>query len=178
MVSILSFFFGSRRCTLDNRWVVEGETWRIQGTICIRDAYESLQVSTGMRGRKFGACFSWSHYFVPSWGSSLNPNASHRSHWSCSEVGVGLEAARWTLECTTQRRLRTLLHPSLSRRFWTNGRQLWCRWLQRDVFCYTLLAGTKFKWGKKYARLFFKMFGWLCEVSMAKRDLNNSGDDL
>ena len=87
MGSTLSFFLGSRICAFYNRWVVEGETWRIQGTICIRDAYESLQVSTGMRGRKFGACFSWSHYCVQCWGESLTLDATHRSRWSCIEIG-------------------------------------------------------------------------------------------
>ena len=38
--------------------------------------------------------------------------------------GVGLESARLTLECTTQRGIRTVLHPSLSRRFRTNDRHL------------------------------------------------------
>ena len=34
-----------------------------------------------------------------------------------SKWGIGLEAASSTLECKTQRGLRTVLHPSLSRRF-------------------------------------------------------------
>ena len=37
--------------------------------------------------------------------------------------GIGLEASRRTFECTTQRGLRTVLHPSLSRRFRKNDRQ-------------------------------------------------------
>ena len=41
-----------------------------------------------------------------------------------AEWGIVLEAAHNTLECTTQRGLWTVLHPSLSRRFQTNDRHL------------------------------------------------------
>ena len=87
MGSTWYFFFGSRRCAIYNKWVVKGETWRIQGTICGRDAFESLQVSSGIRERKFGECFNCSHYCFQCWGTSLKPYANHRTHWSCSEVG-------------------------------------------------------------------------------------------
>ena len=87
MGSTWSFFFGSRICALDNRWVVEGESWIFQGTICSRDAYESLKVSSGMRKPKFGEFFNCSHYCVQCWGASLNPYATHRTNWFCSELG-------------------------------------------------------------------------------------------
>ena len=74
-----------------NRWVVEVYTWRIQRMICGRDEYKSLQVSSGMRGRKFGACFNCSHYCVHCWKVSLNPDAMHRPHWYCSKVGDRIE---------------------------------------------------------------------------------------
>ena len=38
--------------------------------------------------------------------------------------GIGLEAAKRTIHMTTQRGICTILHPSLSRRFRTNDRQL------------------------------------------------------
>ena len=38
--------------------------------------------------------------------------------------GIGLDAAKRTLKKTTQRGVRTVLHPSLSRRFRTNDRQM------------------------------------------------------
>jgi hypothetical protein len=42
--------------------------------------------------------------------------------------GIGLETAKQTLKVTTQRGVRTVLHPSLSRRYRTNDRQLrYCR---------------------------------------------------
>ena len=47
--------------------------------------------------------------------------------------GVGLEAARRTLECTTQRGLCTVLHTSLSPCLRMNDRQLRYRRLRHDV---------------------------------------------
>ena len=38
--------------------------------------------------------------------------------------GITLERARRTVEAMTQRVVRTVLHPTLSRRFWTNDWQL------------------------------------------------------
>ena len=72
--------------------------------------------------------------------------------------GIRLEAACRRLECTTQKRLCTVLHPSLSRRLRTNDRKLRYRRLQHDVFCDTLLAGTKSKRGNKYTEVFVTNF--------------------
>ena len=87
MGSTLSFFSNSIRWALGNRWVVEKETWRIQGSICSRDSYESLKVSSGIRERKFGECFNCSYYCVQCCGANIGPDATHRPHWSCSKVG-------------------------------------------------------------------------------------------
>ena len=82
--------------------------------------------------------------------------------------GVGLEAACCTLECTNQRGLWTVIHPSLSRRVQTNDRRLQYKRLQHDVFGDTLLARTKSKRGNKYAEVFFTKFGWSRVFPMAK----------
>ena len=37
---------------------------------------------------------------------------------------IGIEAVECTIECTTQRGVRSILHPTMSRRFRTNDRQL------------------------------------------------------
>ena len=74
--------------------------------------------------------------------------------------GIGLESARRTFYCTTQRGLWTLLHPSLSRNFQMNYQQLRYRRLRHDFFGDTLLAGTKSKSGNKYAKVFVTKFGW------------------
>ena len=109
-------FFGSRGCALDNRWVVEGETLRIQAMICGRDAFKSLQVSSGMRGQKFGECFNCSHYFSSVGGQASTLMQPTEPTDIAAKWGIGLEVARCTLDCTTHRGLRTVIHPSLSRR--------------------------------------------------------------
>ena len=48
--------------------------------------------------------------------------------------GIGLEAAKRTVEATTQRAIRTVGCPTLSRRFRTNDRQLRYRRLRTDFF--------------------------------------------
>ena len=83
--------------------------------------------------------------------------------------GIRLEVARHTLECTIQRGIRTVLHPSLSRRFRLNDRQLRYRRLRHDVFGDTLLDGTKYKSGNKYAEVFVTKFGWSRAFQMAKK---------
>ena len=52
--------------------------------------------------------------------------------------GIGLEVAQNTIRKTTQRGVRTVLHPTLSRRFRTNDRQLRYRRLRPDMFSDTL----------------------------------------
>ena len=52
--------------------------------------------------------------------------------------GIGISRARQTLDVTTHKGVRTLLHPTLSRRFRTNDRQLRHRRLSHDMFTDTL----------------------------------------
>ena len=82
--------------------------------------------------------------------------------------GIGLEELRRTLECKTQRGLQTVLHPYLSRCFRTNDRKSRYRQLRHDVFCDTLIAGTKSKRGNKHAEAFITKFGWLLAFTMAR----------
>ena len=58
--------------------------------------------------------------------------------------GIVLEATCFTFECTTQRVLWTVFHPSLNLHFQTNDRQLRYMPMQHDVFCDTLLAAIIF----------------------------------
>jgi len=68
--------------------------------------------------------------------------------------GIGLKAARETLKHTTQRAVRTVLHPSLSRRFRTNDRQLRYRRLPLTMFTDTLLTKVPSRRGNVYAQVF------------------------
>ena len=74
--------------------------------------------------------------------------------------GIGLQAAKMTLKKTTQRAIRTVLHPSLSRRFRTNDRQLRYRRLPLDMYTDTLITKVKSRRGNKYCQVFGCQNGW------------------
>ena len=76
--------------------------------------------------------------------------------------GIGLDAARRTVEATTQKGVRMILHPTLSRRFRTNDQQLRYRRLSHDMFTDMLEAHTR-SWFRhnKYAQVFSTKFGWV-----------------
>ena len=77
--------------------------------------------------------------------------------------GIGVDTARRTIDATTQRGVRTVSHPSLSRRFRTNDRQLRYRRLTATVYSDTLISKVKSKRGNSYAQVFATKFGW-CRV--------------
>ena len=169
MGSILSFSLGSRRCALDNRWAVEVDTWRIQGTICGRYAYESLQVSSGMQGQKFGVCFNYSHYCVQCWVAILNLDATHRPHWYWSEVGgwigsgtshIGVHNSEGTLYSAPY-----LFESPFTNEWPAVAIQASAAWCFGD----TLLSGTNSKRGKNYIEVFVTKFGWSRLFPMAKK---------
>jgi len=68
---------------------------------------------------------------------------------------IGLHVAEKTLKVTTQRGIRTLVHPSLSRRFRTQDQQLQYRGrLPIESFTETLITKTKLRGKNKYAQVF------------------------
>jgi len=83
--------------------------------------------------------------------------------------GIGLEAAKNTIKNTTQRAVRTILHPSLSRRFRTNDRQLRYRRLPVNLFTDTLLTKVKSRRGNLYCQVFGATNGWKCVFPMANK---------
>jgi hypothetical protein len=70
-----------------------------------------------------------------------------------------VEAAKRTLEVTTQRGVRMVLHRSQSRRFRTNDWQLRYKRRRADVFGDTLIADTISKQKNKYAEVFATSVG-------------------
>ena len=84
--------------------------------------------------------------------------------------GIGLDAARRTVEATTQKGVRTILHPTLSRHFRTNDRQLQYRRLSHDMFTDTLEVCTR-SWFRhnKYAQVFSTKFGWVRVYPMQRK---------
>jgi hypothetical protein len=74
--------------------------------------------------------------------------------------GIGLATAQKTLRVTTQRGVRTMVHPSLSRRFRTNDRQLRYRRLPIECFTDTLIAKTESRDKNRYAQVYCTPDGW------------------
>ena len=74
--------------------------------------------------------------------------------------GIGLGTAKKTLGVTTQHGIRTLVHPTLSRRFRTNDRQLRYRRMPIDLYTDTMKATVKSQQGNKVAQVFCSRNGW------------------
>ena len=74
--------------------------------------------------------------------------------------GIGLEAAKNTLKKTTQRAIRTVAHPSISRRFRTNDRQLRYRRIPCDMFTDTFVTEVKSRRGNTCCQVFGTKNGW------------------
>jgi Reverse transcriptase (RNA-dependent DNA polymerase) len=83
---------------------------------------------------------------------------------------IGLERANNTVKATTQRGVRSLLHPHLSRRFRTNDRQLRYRRLTHDIYSDTMESKTV-SWFRqnRYAQVFGTNFGWSRAFPMKRK---------
>lgn len=93
--------------------------------------------------------------------------------------GIGLEQAQRTVDATTQRGVRTLLHGHLNRRYRTNDRQLRYRRLTHDVYTDTLDARIP-SWHRKnkYAQVFGTRFGWTRVYPMRHKSEAHEGLSL
>jgi len=83
--------------------------------------------------------------------------------------GIGTEAAKRTVQATTQRVIRSVAHPSLSRRFRSNDRQLRYRRINAEMFTDTGEANIISKRGNKYTQFFSLPYGWVRAFSMPKK---------
>jgi hypothetical protein len=83
---------------------------------------------------------------------------------------IGLAAAERTHKATSQNALRTVLHPTLSRRFRTNDRQLRYRRIPHEMFTDTMEASVR-SWFRqnKYAQVYCTRFGWARAYPMKKK---------
>jgi len=92
---------------------------------------------------------------------------------------IGLKAASKTIQVTTQRGVKTILHPTLSRRFQTNDRQLRYQRLSCEVFTDTMQASTV-SWQRqnKFAQVFTTQFGWTRAFPMKKKSDAHEGLSL
>jgi hypothetical protein len=70
-----------------------------------------------------------------------------------NNFGIGIEAAKRMRLMTTQRRVKRMIHPSLSVRFRTNDRQLRNRPLPVTCFTDTMFSNSKSRQGNKAAQV-------------------------
>ena len=80
-----------------------------------------------------------------------------------------LETAKRTLDATIQRSVCSVLNPTMTRRYRTNGRHLRYLRLPHDIFTDTLEASVC-SWFRqnRYAQVFATAFGW-CQVYPMKK---------
>ena len=74
------------------------------------------------------------------------------------------------MQHTTQRGIRTILHPSLPRRFNTNDRALGYNRLHNSVFTDKMQAGTVLRRGNWYAQVYSTEFGWSRAHPMERKE--------
>jgi len=93
--------------------------------------------------------------------------------------GISLESAKKTLKATTQKGVRTILHPHFARRFRTNDRQLRYRRLPVEMFTDTL-ESSRVSWYRrnKYAQVFATRNGWVRAFPMRKKSDAHEGFSL
>ena len=83
---------------------------------------------------------------------------------------ISPRSARQTVKHTTCRMKRTVLHPSLSRRFRTNDRALRYRRVAHDVYSDTLFSSVRsWRRGNRCAQVFGTRFGWCRAYPMKKK---------
>jgi hypothetical protein len=85
-----------------------------------------------------------------------------------NKFGIGIEATKRTRLVTTQRGVKRMIHPSLSVRFRTNGRQLRYRRLTVTCFTDTMFSNSKSRKGNKTAQVFCTAYGWTRAFPMEK----------
>ena len=82
---------------------------------------------------------------------------------------ISPESANRTVQNTTQRGIRTILHPSLSRQFKTTDRSLRYNRLQQNVFTNTMQACTVSRNMNQYAHVYLIEFVWSRAHPMKKK---------
>ena len=94
--------------------------------------------------------------------ASIKTSKEHRltSDILAKRWGISQQQAQRTLQSTTQRGIRTVLHPTLSRRFRSNDRQLRYRRIQQELYTDTMFASNKSSRGNTCAQIFCARNGW------------------
>jgi hypothetical protein len=82
--------------------------------------------------------------------------------------GIGIEAAKSTRLVTTQRGIRRMIHPSLTKRYKTNDRQLLYHRLPVIMYTDTMYSTILSRQDKKAAHIFCTTFGFVRAFPMKK----------
>jgi hypothetical protein len=82
--------------------------------------------------------------------------------------GIGIEAAKRTRLVTTQRGIRRIIHPSLTKRYKTNDRQLIYRRLPVTMYTDTMYSTILSIQKNKAAQIFCTDFGFVREFPLNK----------
>jgi hypothetical protein len=82
--------------------------------------------------------------------------------------GIGIEAAKRTRLVTTQRGIRIMIHPSLTKRYNTNDRHLRYRCLPVTMFTDTMYSTIISRQDNKAAHIFCTYFGFVRAFPMKK----------
>jgi hypothetical protein len=85
-----------------------------------------------------------------------------------TDWGIGIEAAKMTRLVTTQRGIRRMIHPSLTKRYITNDRQLRYRRLSVTNFTDTMYSTILSRKQNKAAHIFCTEFGFVKAFTMKK----------
>ena len=83
--------------------------------------------------------------------------------------GIGLDAAKRTIRATTSRGIRSVLDPTISRRYPTNDRQLRYRRLPLEMYSDTMKASVRSRNGNKYAQVYCTRSGWTLAIPMQSK---------
>jgi hypothetical protein len=82
--------------------------------------------------------------------------------------GIGIEAAKRKRLVTTQRWIRIMIHPSLTKRYKTNDRQLRYRRLPVTMYTDTMYSTILSRQDNKEAQIFCTDFGFVREFPMKR----------
>jgi hypothetical protein len=82
--------------------------------------------------------------------------------------GIGLEAAKRTRLVTTQRGTRRMIHPSLTKRYNMNGRQIRYHRLPVTMYTYTMYSAILSRQKNKAAQIFCTDFGFVRAFPLKK----------
>lgn len=97
---------------------------------------------------------------------------------SAKNWGVSIEDAKMTVRVTTQRGMRTALHPALSRRFRTNDRQLQHRRLPVNMHTDWFKSSVESQRGNMGAQIFVTSGHWIRCHPAPREALAHEGLDL